>query len=123
MGQAFRSRVAGAGAADSLIVTGCYNHDQKVVVEWERPLTETDLAAIFNELPQGHITFATLRLTASSWCRSRDTTLTSERITHYRLSRASVSALAYWAEERGLFLALSDSKGSGPWQFTPHSSL
>ena len=107
---------------DGLIVTGCYNYDQKVVVEWERPLAETDLAAIFSELPEGQVTFATLRLIASSWCRSRDMTLTSERITHYRLSRASVAALAGWAEERGLLLALSDSTDTGPWQITPHGA-
>lgn len=101
------------------MVTGCYNHDQKVVVEWERSLAEAELEAIFRELPEGQVTFATLRVVASSWCRTRDTTLNSERITHYRLSRASVTALAGWAEERGCLRSLSDGTNTGPWHHSP----
>lgn len=105
MAQAFRSKKGDPSReppGNTLRVSGCYNHDHKVVVEWEMFLDDGDLLALTGELPTGPLTYDAVRLLASSWCQTRDTSLTAMRFTHYRISRDSAFAIIAWAEDRGI---------------------
>lgn len=95
MAQAYRSARSKNSAADpdELRVEGCYNHDQKVVVEWEMTLTEARLVAILAELPRGELTFKLIRSSFSASCRERYADFGDGVITNFRLNRAATHGL------------------------------
>lgn len=124
MAQAFRSKkgaTSGEPPDRALRVSGCYNHDHKVVVEWERFLDEDDLLALIGELPTGRLTFEAIRLVASSWCQVHDASLATMRFTHYRINRESAGAIIAWAEDRGILVAegQADLPGRNAWTRQP----
>lgn len=116
MAQAFRSTKR-AGSSDSaenaLQIVGCYNLDHKVVVEWERFLDECELLELLGELPDDPLGFDDIRLVASSWCQTRDSSLATTRFTHFRVNRSSVSAIIAWAVERSLLVPDGSAPLSG----------
>lgn len=104
MAQAYRSarsKNLGIGL-DEILIEGCYNHDQKVVVEWEMKLTEPLLADIFAELPKGELSFKSIRASFSASCRERYADFGDSVITNFRLNQAATRSLIEEAVTRGV---------------------
>lgn len=95
MAQAYRSTKSNSKAlsANGLVIAGCYNHDQKVVVEWESILSDEQIREIVDELPDGNLTFKSIRasFSASHWDRYED--FNEGLITNFKLSRRSTRNL------------------------------
>ena len=109
--QAYRSHRNKRRAAHSEIlrVEGCYNFDQKVVVEWEMWLNEALIHAIMRELPGSELRYEALRTGFSASCFERYEDFNDGVVTNFRLNRQSTLDFIQTGLERGLLEIRQDA--------------
>lgn len=106
MAQAYRSRLQKNRtlASGHIRVTGCYNLDYKVAVEWELDLDEGLVRDMIFELPDGELRFENVRASFSASCLDRQRELPTGFITNFRLNRQSTFDLLEAGIERSLLI-------------------
>ena len=111
MAQARRVRRAGRWRRDAVLLAGSYSFEQKVTVEWEKPLALDELDGLLAPLLAEPRSFAAIRAHVSGTLKERDPTLPAGKISKYLVSNRSLArALAIMvAAER---LTSSERPGS-----------
>ena len=92
MAQARRARRAGRPGPDAVLLAGSYSFEQKVTVEWEKPLTLDQFAALLAPILAEPRSFADIRAYVSGTLKEGDSTLPAGRISRYLVSDRSLHA-------------------------------
>ena len=120
MAQARRARRAGPPGPDAVVLAGSYSFEQKVTVEWERPLGLDEFEEILAPLLAEPRSFAEIRAYVSGALKERDPALPAGRISKYLVSSRSLrAALAIMvAAER---LTQREAPNAGPQLWSRHA--
>ena len=112
MAQARRVRRAGRSNSDAVLLEGSYSFEQKITVEWEKPLALDAFDALLAPILAESRSFAEIRTYVSGALKERDPTLPAGRISKYLVSSRSLreALAAMVAAER---LTLTEASGSG----------
>ena len=112
MAQARRARRAGRPGPDAVLLAGSYSFEQKITVEWEKPLTLDEFETLLAPLLAEPRSFSEIRAYVSGALRVRASTLPPGRISKYLVSGRSlrVALAAMVAAET---LTQTDALGSG----------
>ena len=95
MAQARRARRAGRPGPDAVLLAGSYSFEQKITVEWEKPLALDEFAELLAPLLAEPRSFAEIRTYVSGALRRADPTLPPGKIGKYMVStRSLLDALA-----------------------------
>lgn len=120
MAQAYRSKLqtSRTPASGHVRVTGCYNLDHKVAVEWELDLNKKLVRDIISELPDGELEFRIVRASFSASCLDRQEERPTGIITNFRLNRQSTLGLLEAGAKRSLLRVISaaDPIEDGCWR-------
>ena len=111
MAQARRVRRTGRPSRDAVLLAGSYSFEQKVTVEWEKPLGLDELGALLAPLLAEPRSLAEIRTHVSGALKERDPTLPAGKISKYLVSNRSLAralAIMVTAER----LASSERPGS-----------
>ena len=95
MAQARRARRTGRAGPDAVLLAGSYSFEQKVTVEWEKPLTVDEFDALLAPILAEPRSFAEIRACVSGALKGSDPALPAGRISRYLVSGRSLrTALA-----------------------------
>ena len=112
MAQARRAKRSGPLGPDAVLLAGSYSFEQKVTVEWERPLALDEFDELLAPILVEPRTFADIRTYVSGALKTRDPTLPAGRISKYLVSARSLRAALDAMVAAGR-LAQSDAPVSG----------
>ena len=116
MAQARRVRRAGRPGPDAVLLQGSYSFEQKVTVEWERPLALDEFDALLAPLLAEPRSFAQIRAYVSGALRVRDSTLPPGKISKYLVSARSLrNALAAMVAAERLAQCEAPNSGAQLW--------
>jgi hypothetical protein len=117
MAHAFRSRKSGreAPGTNGLCVSGTYNIEEKVTVEWERVVAIGEMVALIQRLPNRLYSRRELRSFISGHFRDSDDSLPHTKISKYRISGGSLNALLDALECEGALAQRETESGLACW--------
>ena len=112
MAQARRAKRAERPGPDAVLLAGSYSFEQKVTVEWERPLCLDEFDALLAPILVEPRSFAEIRAYVSGALKRCDTTLPAGRISRYLVSSRSLRAALATMVAAGR-LTQDEARGSG----------
>ena len=116
MAQARRARRAGQPGPDAVLLAGSYSLEQKVTVEWEKPLALDEFEELLAPILAEPRSLAEIRTYVSGMLRERDTTFPAGRISKYLVSARSLrTALAAMVEAERLTQSEAPDAGAHLW--------
>ncbi len=110
MAHAFRSKTKNSQNANAyeIRVTGTYNMDQKVTVEWEYLTVVDELVELFRRLPTRSYTETEIRFFVSGHFYKLDRNLPDTKISEYRVSPQSMVRILETLEMRDVLQRSGD---------------
>ena len=112
MAQARRARRGGRPGPDAVLLEGSYSFEQKITVEWERPLALDQFERLVAPILAEPRTFADIRTYLSGALKEGDPTLPAGRISKYLVSSRSLRIALATLVAAGR-LAQSEAPGAG----------
>ena len=112
MAQARRARRAERPGPDAVLLAGSYSFEQKVTVEWERPLCLDEFDALLAPILVEPRSFPDIRTYVSGALKGSDTTLPTGRISRYLVSSRSLRAALATLVAAGR-LTQDEARGTG----------
>ena len=116
MAQARRARRSGQQCREGVLLAGSYSFEQKVTVEWEKPLAFGEFDALLAPFLAEPRSFAEIRVYVSGALKERDSALPAGKISKYLVSSRSLrKALAAMAAAERLTQSDAPQSGAHLW--------
>ena len=90
MAQARRARRTGRTRPGAILLEGSYSFEQKITVEWERPLALDEFDRLLAPIVAEPRAFGEIRAYVSEALRASDPTLPPGKVSKYRVSSRSL---------------------------------
>ncbi|MDE0389263.1 MAG: hypothetical protein OXI75_11250 [Rhodospirillales bacterium] len=119
--RASRAGWAGRPSPDAVLLAGSYSFEQKVTVEWEKPLALDEFEKLLAPLLAEPRSFAEIRAYVSGALRVRDPALPPGKISKYLVSTLSLrDALAAMVAAERLMQSEAPNSGAQLWSRARH---
>ena len=116
MAQARRARRSGRQCRGGVLLVGSYSFEQKITVEWEKPLALDEFEELLAPILTEPRSFAEIRTYVSGALKEDDPTLPAGKISKYLVSSRSLrNALAAMAAAERLTQSKAPNSGTPLW--------